>query len=95
MDLKHHPALDITEDLIEAIRNFPVRREVEHCGARIEVEPFAFYAECPQCGARIKVRSFSAQSEIEDIFDAVFEWLNRPEAADVARRRQEALAADE
>jgi hypothetical protein len=95
MDPRHLPALDITEDLLEAIRTFPVRREVEHCGDRIEVEPFDFYAECPQCGMRIKVRSFSAHSEIEDVLDAVFEWLNRPKADEVARRRRDAISAED
>lgn len=95
MDLKHQPAPEITEDLLEAIRTFPTRREVEHCGVRMGVDPFEFYAECPRCRTRIKVRSFSAQSEIEDVFDAVFGWLNHPEALEVARRRQAALAAEE
>jgi hypothetical protein len=95
MELKRHPALDITAELLEAIRSFPARREVEHCGVRIGVDPFEYYAQCPQCGSRFKVRSFSAQSEIEDIFDAVFEWLSHPGAQEVARRRQEAIAAED
>jgi hypothetical protein len=92
MDLKHQHAPEITEDLLDAIRNFPARREVEHCGGRIELDPFEFYAQCPQCGIRIKVRSFSAQSGIEDVFDAVFEWMNHTGAQEAATRRQAALA---
>jgi hypothetical protein len=95
MDLKHDPAVDITEDLLDAIRRFAVRREVEHCGVRIEIDPFDFYAECPQCRTRMKVRSFSGHYEIEDVFDAVFEWMNVFVAEEVARRRQAAIAADE
>lgn len=82
---------EVTADLIEAIRWFPVGRGVEHCGPRFVAPPFDVYADCPQCGARIKVRSFSGVSEIEDVFDAVFEWMNRPEARELARRGQAAL----
>jgi len=88
-------ALEISRELIEAIRAFPVRREIEHCGARIAFDPSDFYVVCPRCGVRIKARSFSASPEIEDVFDALFEWLNQEEARDVARRRQAALAAEE
>ena len=45
--------------------------------------------------ARIEGPSFSAGGEIEDVFDAVFEWMNRPLAQDEARRRQTALKDDE
>jgi hypothetical protein len=92
--VKQPPALEISHELIEAIRAFPVRREIEHCGARIAFDPFDFYVECPRCGVRIKVRSFSAASEIEDVFDAVFEWLSQEEAGEVAGRRQAALTTE-
>jgi hypothetical protein len=95
MSLKSSPSLEISTDLIEAIRAFPVRREVEHCGTRITADPFDFYTDCPHCGTRLKVRSYAAAPELEDIFDAVFEWMNQGEARDVAKRRQAALAAEE
>jgi hypothetical protein len=95
MALKNPPSLDIGIDLIEAIRAFPVRREIEHCGTRIAVDPFEFYATCPQCGTRFKVRSFGATTEIEDIFDAVFEWMNQEGAQEVVDHRRAALAAEE
>jgi hypothetical protein len=85
----------VSADLLQAIRAFPVRREIEHCGARIAVDPFEFYAVCPHCGSRIKVRSFAATPEIEDVFDAVFEWMNQEGTPEVAKRRQLALAAEE
>ncbi len=91
MELKHQPNVEISEELLEAIRSFPPQREVEHCGSRIVTSNFDFYADCPQCGSRIKVRSFSATGEVEDVFDAVFEWMNQPTAQDAARRRQAAL----
>lgn len=86
--------VDVPSDLIEVLRTFPHEREVEHCGAKIVSSPFDFYATCPHCGARIKLRAFSAGYEIEDIFDAVFEWMNQPGAAELARRRQQAIEAD-
>jgi hypothetical protein len=95
MALKNAPGLDIGTELIEAIRAFPVRREIEHCGVRIAVAPFEFYASCPHCGSRIKVRSYAATPEIEDVFDAVFEWMNQEGAQEIAEHRRDALAAEE
>jgi hypothetical protein len=80
---------------LEAIRSFPTQREVEHCETRIVTSPFDFYAECARCGTRIKVRSFSATGEIEDVFDAIFEWRDQPAARDAARRRQADLEEDD
>jgi hypothetical protein len=94
MALKDPPGLQISGDLIEAIRSFPVQRDIEHCGIRFSVAPFDFTARCPQCGAQIKVRSFSGGVEIEDIFDAVFEWMIPPKAREVAERRRVAIEED-
>ena len=88
------PTLEMRDALIEAIHSFPTKRMVEHCGKRWMVSPFDIYADCPQCGARIKLRSFSSCTEIEDVFDAVFEWMNQPGAEDLIRQRREAIAAD-
>jgi len=95
MEAKHSATVDIPIDLLEMIRSFPSEREVEHCGTRFRVSPFDFYAVCPQCATRIKLRGYSATTEVEDIFDAIIEWMNRPETIPhVARRRQE-LANDD
>lgn len=87
--------MDIPPALAEAIRSFPLHREVEHCGRKMMVSPFDVYATCPHCGSPLKLRSFSAACEIEDLFDAVFEWLTQPQAAELMRRRQEAIQADQ
>lgn len=84
----------ISAGLMDAIRTFPLEREVEHCGKKTTVSPFDIYSTCPQCQVRVKVRSFAAVSEIEDVFDAVFEWLGQPGAQQLMRRRQEVLEAD-
>lgn len=94
MTLKNPSTIEIPNGLSEAIRAFPVEREIEHCGVRFTVEPFDIYADCPKCHSRIKVRSFSVHEEIEDVFDAVLEWMLNPEAEKVARRRQEILAEE-
>lgn len=87
MALKNAPCPEIGTELIDAILAFPVRREIEHCGARMAIDPFDFYASCPHCGSRIKVRSFGATPEIEDIFDAVFDWMNQQGASEVVKQR--------
>jgi hypothetical protein len=95
MNLNREQAVDVPAGLLEEIRSFPVKREVEHCGRTFSVSPFDFYAECPQCHARIKTRSFSGVTEIEDVFDAVFEWMTRPGTEEIARRRQQVMKEDE
>ncbi len=94
MASKTQPDVEVTADLIEAIRAYPLEREVEHCGTRFAASAFETYADCPRCGSRIKIRSFSGVREIEDVFDAVFEWMNQPAAEALAARRR-ALLRDE
>lgn len=81
-------------EAIDSIRSFPAERIVEHCGTRWTVSPFDIYAPCPRCGASIKVRSFSGCAEIEDVFDAVFEWMNQPGVEELIRQRRQAIAED-
>ena len=83
-----------TPALLDAIAAFPTHRDVTHCGTAFRVSPFAVYADCPVCGARVKVRAFAAVPEVEDVFDAVFAWMTRPAAADVAADRAREIAAD-
>lgn len=94
MQLKRDTYLPITSDLIDAVKTFPMAREVHHCGQTFHISPFDIYAVCPSCRAQIKVRSFSAAPELEDLFDAIFEWMTQPGAAELARQRQEVIAAD-
>jgi hypothetical protein len=94
MNLKHDPNIEVTEELLEGIRSFPLKREVEHCRQRFVVSPFDIYATCPKCGSQLKIRSFSGGTEVEDVFDAVFEWMNQPRTAELARKRQELIEKD-
>ena len=82
-------------DLIEAIQSFPSEREVVHCGETFAVPPFDIYADCPICGTRIKVRSLGATTELEDVFDAVLEWMSDPLARKVAEMRLREMADDQ
>ncbi len=84
----------LSHKVIDAIREFPVVRVVDHCGTPFDVSPFDLYAACPKCGTDVKLRSFAATSEIEDVFDAVFAWLMMPEAQATCRRRQDQIKAD-
>lgn len=80
--------------MIEEIEKLPVEREVVHCGTTFTVSPFAFYGICPTCGSKIKMRSFGEVSETQDIFDAVFAWMNKPGALQMADERREKLLED-
>jgi len=88
-------SIDVPTTLIDAIRSFSPERVVEHCGTRWTVAAFEFYSDCPRCGARLKLRSFSACAEIEDVFDAVFEWMNQPGADILVQQRRDSLKADD
>jgi hypothetical protein len=81
--------------VVDAIRAFPVEREVTHCEQTFAVSPFAFYGVCPACGVKVKVRSFAAVPELEDVFDAVFEWMNQPGAAKHAEARRQELSSED
>ena len=86
---------DAIQMVQDAIRAFPARREVTHCGVGFTASPFAIYATCPACLARVKLRAYSAAPEIEDVFDAVFEWMTQHGAGAAADARMAELAAEE
>ena len=85
---------EVPHDLLAAIQSFPLVRELEHCGQSFAVSPFAIYGTCPHCGTELKVRAFSSHADVEDVFDAVFEWLTQPHAAELLRQRQREIQAD-
>jgi hypothetical protein len=91
MSLARPSELDISPELVEAVERFPTARVVAHCGQSFPISPFDLYATCPSCGARFKVRAFSAHPELEDLFDAFFQWLQTPDAARLAAQRQQVL----
>ncbi|VTS01992.1 unnamed protein product [Gemmata massiliana] len=86
--------VEVPQALLEAIASLPTAREVAHCGTTFTASPFDIYATCPACRTRLKLRSFGAVAEIQDVFDAVFAWMNQPGAAEVAQKRREEIAED-
>jgi len=84
----------LSDCLIQEIKSFPLRRGVEHCSNVFYISPFKIYATCPHCGLEIKVRSFSSVTEVEDVFDAVFESMSQPGALHYAQERQEKIKED-
>lgn len=84
----------VSQEVIDAVSALPAHRDVRHCGTDFTVSPFAIYAECPICRTRVKVRAFSAAPEVEDLFDAVFQWMNQPGAMAVAKARMAEIEAD-
>lgn len=85
---------EIPPGLTDAIRSFPARRNVENCGTGFAVSALDLYADCPVCGTRIKLRAFSSGEDVEDVIDAVLEWMSTPGASEIARQRQAAIALD-
>jgi hypothetical protein len=95
MSVTEQTAVEVSPELLDAISQLPVSREMQHCGQSFTVSPFDLYATCPNCRSRVKLRSFAAVPELEDVFDAVFAWMNQPGAAEVAEKRRQEIAADE
>jgi hypothetical protein len=94
MSLVKPPDIGVSQDLLDAVEDFPTTREVTHCGQTFAVSPFEIYISCPTCGTRMKVRAFSAGNDIEDLFDTFFKWLQQPGAAQVAADRQAQIEND-
>jgi hypothetical protein len=73
--------------VLNAIGALPPIRKVEHCSTSFLAPVFAMYGNCPDCDAQVKMRSFSGELEVEDVFDAVFEWMSSTEGSLAASRR--------
>lgn len=95
MSVAELPAVEVTPALLDAVAQLPTARTVHHCGQAFAVSPFDLYAACPVCGKRVKVRAFGGGLDVEDVFDAVFAWMNQPGAAAAAEKRRQEIAADE
>ena len=83
--------LGISGSLLEAIKSFPLEREIEHCGQKFSASSLDIYGICPQCGKEVKLRSFSSVPELEDVFDAFIAWTLKSGVIEVIVRRQKAL----
>jgi hypothetical protein len=89
MELKGSAAPDVSWDLVEYLRRFPTERSVQRCDTDRSRARILF--ELSEVRRNDQLRPFGG-TEIEDLFDAVFEWMNQPGAESIVRRRREAIA---
>ena len=77
------------EDPIEQIRTLPKTRPFTCCGRTTNVSILQIYGQCPECGQNVKMRRLgSVGSEIEDVIDAVLEWMGTGKDFEMAMRRK-------
>lgn len=66
--------------IIEEINKLPHYREFtcDNCGLKQKVYILVIHGKCEQCGVEYKYRGIGPiGSEVEDIIDAVLEWLGK------------------
>ena len=77
---------------IEEIKNLPHYREFtcKNCGHTQKVYVLVIHGKCEKCGVEYKFRGIGPiGSEIEDVIDAVLEWLGQgPEFDDAMKWKQ-------
>lgn len=88
-------SVEIPAELLDAIRSLPAERTVVHCGEEMQVSPLALYATCTHCGEILKLRGFTAHPEVEDVVDAVLEWMATPEGRAASASRMRDLTSDD
>lgn len=67
-------------ETIEDIQNLPHYREYScpNCGYKQKAYILEIQRNCEKCGSRSKLRRFaSIGAEIEDVVDAVFDWMGK------------------
>ena len=85
----------VSRELIDAIKQFPVKTDVEHCGHTFQVSSLDFNAPCPRCFTEVKLRSFSGDHEFPAVFDAVIEWMLRNPGAEEMFDERKATIRDD
>ena len=63
-------------------------------GNRLFAHPLRMVRGAIVHGSNFKRLAFSGVGEIEDIFDAVLEWIAQPGVEELVRRRQATLTAE-
>ena len=76
-------------EIIDEIKNLPAFSPIQcpKCGHEYEVSALLIQGECPNCNLYIKYRAFSAEKEIQDVIDAVLEWIGEGESFTAAMDR--------
>ncbi len=80
--------------IIEEINSLPHYREFtcKNCGLKQKVYILVIQGKCEQCGIIYKYRGFgSIGTEIEDVIDAVLEWLGTGSELEDAMNRKKAI----
>ena len=80
-------------DVIDEILNLPHYREYtcKVCGAQQKVFLLTFHTTCTKCGAISWQRSRTNRNEIEDLIDAVLEWIGSDETLALALQRKKEI----
>lgn len=80
-------------DLINEIENLPHYREYtcKICGSQQKVFILTFQTTCTTCGAISWQRSRTRRHEIEDVIDAVLEWIGSDDVLALALQRKKAI----
>ena len=61
----------------------------EKCGHKQQVYTLTIQSSCDKCGLKVKHRGYAAiGSEIEDVVDAVLEWLGQGDELKLAMQRK-------
>ena len=85
-------------DVVEAIAHLPHYREVEcrRCGHKRKEYALTIQSQCAYCGTPTKLRGYAAlDSEIEDVIDAVLEWLGEGNELAQAMKWKQMIDSDE
>lgn len=81
-------------NVIKDIENLPHYREYvcKQCGHQQQIYSLFIQANCEKCGTQVKLRGYaSIGSEIEDVIDAVLEWLGKGKEFELALKRKQEI----
>src|SRR5262245_61379173 len=79
------------EHVIEKIENLPHERTFvcTNCGQRGTASILSIHVNCERCSKRLKLRGYgSIGIEIEDVVDAVLEWMGTGARLEAVMRRK-------
>jgi hypothetical protein len=84
--------------IIEGIQKLPHYREYTctKCGQKQKAYMLLIHGKCERCGTEYKFRGIAPiGSEIEDVVDAVLDWLGKGIEFEDAMKRKHAIDSDE
>ena len=84
-------------DIIDEIKALPHFRDITcaDCDTSFRVHTLEIHANCPKCGATPKCRAFGGiGTEVQDVIDAVLEWMGEGESLDAVMSRHKMIMED-